>query len=79
MTINEIRELLVEEYIEVDVSVDLMHDVSDGDQFPEEDLTTREVLKLMLQACSEEQVAAVRAKVIAARHHEMVEDGSLPF
>ena len=79
MTIEQIRDLLVEEYIEVDVSVDLMNDVSDGDQFPVEDLTTREVLKALLEICSEEQVATVRANVIAARHHEMVEDGSLPF
>ena len=79
MTIEQIRDLLIEEYVEVDVSVDLMHDVSDGDQFPVEDLTTREVLKAMLRACSEEQVEATRAAIIAARHHEMVEDGSLPF
>ena len=78
MTINEIRDLLVEEYIEVDVSVDLMDALTDGDQFPVCDLTTREVLKAMLKACSEEQVEATRAAIIAARHQEM-EDEILPF
>ena len=79
MTISQIRDLLIEEYVETEASIDQMDAVSEGDQFPLEDLTMFEILKSMLEICSEEQTAAVRAKVIAARHHKMVEDYSLPF
>ena len=78
MTIEQIRELLLDEYVEVDACIDRMHDVSDGDQFPVEDLTTRETIVDMLAVCSPKQVEARREAVIASRKWEL-EDERLPF
>ena len=78
MTINEIRDLLAEEFCETEAYIDQMYAVSDGDQFPVEDLTLKATLKDLLRACSEEQIEARKAAIIAARHHEM-EDESPPF
>ena len=79
MTINELRELLAEEHSQIEEYLDRLNDVTDGDQFSVEDNMMLGIIKDMLAICSLEQVETRRAAVIAARHHKMVEDGSLPF
>ena len=78
MTIDEIRDLLAEEVSETEAYIDQMDAVTDGDQFPVDDLVTLSLLKGLLKACSSEQVAAARAAVIAARK-QAAEDEEVPF
>ena len=71
MTINEIRELLVEECDGLDESIDRLHDVSNGELFSVEEHVALETIIEMLEICSEEQVKARRAAIIAARAAEV--------